>query len=72
MVEISSLARVFKMVVLPALSRPRSRIRNSRSGEDFSFLQTTINAIQCTYHDYYFGWIMGLWQIVACLNLAKY
>ena len=38
MVEMSSLARLFRIVVLPALSRPRSKILNSRSGEDFSFL----------------------------------
>ena len=42
MVEMSSLARVLRMVVLPALSRPSSRILNSRSGEDFSFLRNPI------------------------------
>ena len=38
-VDISSLARVFKIVVFPALSRPRRRILSSLSGEDFNFLQ---------------------------------
>ena len=42
MVEMSSLAKLFRIVVLPALSRPRSRILNSRSGEDFSFLHIRI------------------------------
>ena len=42
MVEMSSLARVLRMVVLPALSRPKSRILSSRSGEDFSFLRNSI------------------------------
>ena len=38
MVLMSSLARVLRIVVLPALSRPSSRIRSSRSGDAFSFL----------------------------------
>ena len=36
----SSDARCFNNVVLPALSSPRSRILNSRSGVDFSFLSS--------------------------------
>ena len=40
--EISSLASVFRMVVLPALSSPSSRILSSRSDEDFSFLPKSI------------------------------
>ena len=39
MVEMSSLAKLFRIVVLPALSRPRSKILNSRSGDDLSFLK---------------------------------
>ena len=42
MVEMSSLARLFRIVVFPALSSPSSRILSSRSGEDFSFLVITI------------------------------
>ena len=37
----SSLASVFRIVVLPALSSPSKSIRSSRSGEDFSFLTRT-------------------------------
>ena len=37
-VLMSSLARVLRIVVLPALSRPSSKILSSRSGEAFSFL----------------------------------
>ena len=46
MVEISSLARVFRMVVLPALSSPSSRILSSRSDEDFSFLSKSFVSVR--------------------------
>lgn len=39
MLVISSDASIFSMVVLPALSRPRRSILNSRSGVDVSFLR---------------------------------
>ena len=52
MVEMSSLARLFRIVVLPALSRPRSKILNSRSGEDFSFLYNWIINIVSTNYKY--------------------
>jgi len=36
----SSFARCFRRVVLPALSRPNSKMRSSCSGVDFSFLKS--------------------------------
>ena len=41
-VEMSSLARFFRIVVLPALSSPSKRILKSFSSEDFSFLRITV------------------------------